>query len=120
MWWRVDVDMRRWGEVSRVTWPLARAPGLPRARRGAGEGAGALMLPQCWACLEELNKYLLSVPSTGGRELLGLRAFISGALALSLVGASGTEQVTTNISGLLPREMSRGGISIKNSHPDQN
>lgn len=66
---------------------------------------------------EELNKYLLSVPSTGGRELLGLRAFISGALTFSLVGASGTEQVTTNISWLLPKEMSQGGMSVKKIPP---
>ena len=68
--------------------------------------------PQSRVCLEELNKYLLSVPSMEGRELFGLRAFISGALAFSLVGASGTKQVTTNMSRQLPREGSRRGIAI--------
>lgn len=89
--------------------------GTSRGSPGCSQGGwGSDAGPQCWGCLEELSKYLLSVPSTGGRELLGLRALISGALAFSLVAASGTEQVTTNMSWLLPKEMSRGGISIKN------
>lgn len=80
---------------------------------GAGQAGGISAGPQCWGCLEKLNKYLLSVPSTEGRELLGLRAFISGALAFSLAGATGTKQVTTNISWQLPKETSRGSISMK-------
>jgi hypothetical protein len=40
------------------------------------------------------SKYSLSVPNTGGRELLDLRDFISGALVFSLAGASGTKQAT--------------------------
>lgn len=84
--------------------------GLTGCRQGSwGSDAG----PQSWGGLEKLSKYLLSVPSMGGRELLGLRAFISGALAFSLVGASRTEQGTTSVSWLLPKGTSRGGISRK-------
>lgn len=64
--------------------------GRVQAPRSTGREAAS---PQSRVCLEELNKYLLSVPSTEGRELFGLRAFISRALAFSLVGASGTKQV---------------------------
>lgn len=38
------VDVRRLGEVGRAKWPLAWAPALNGACRGAGKEAGALML----------------------------------------------------------------------------
>lgn len=65
---------------------MRAGPGSKEHRRGSGASDTN---PQSWVCLKELSKYLLSVPSTGGRELFGLRAFISGALAFSPVGASG-------------------------------
>lgn len=48
----------------------------------------------CLPLYGETKRHLLSVPSTGGRELLGLRDFISGALVFSLVRASGTREGT--------------------------
>lgn len=74
------------------------------ASNSAGKDATAGL--QSWSCPEKLNKDLLSVPSTGGRELLGLRAFISGALAFSLAGASAAKRVTISISWQRSKEMS--------------
>lgn len=40
----MDADVRRLGEVGRAERPLARAPALHGARRGATKEAGALTL----------------------------------------------------------------------------
>lgn len=62
----------------------------------------------------EAEKHLLSVPSRGGRELLGLRDFISGTLVFSPARASGTNKRNTNISQELSEELRSGGTPSQN------
>lgn len=67
----------------------------PSVQEGAGDQeAGALPPHSCLCMVKPSKQHLLSVPSTGVRELLGLRDFISGALVFSLVPASGTKKGT--------------------------
>lgn len=61
----------------------------------------------------EAEKHLLSVPSRGGRELLGLRDFISGTLVFSPARASGTNKRNTNISQELSEELRSGGTPVR-------
>lgn len=90
-------------------YPGGWAEACPQGVQGRAGDQEAAAVPARLPLYGEAERHLLSVPSTRGRELLGLRDFISGALVFSPVRASGTNKGNRNISQQLSKELRRGG-----------